>query len=115
MVLKPGIEVRVGNQHYRIRQILDLETVLVEDSQDGQTRRFKINELEPLMTPSETPSPMGQVELAQISDAAWQVAQQRFSVLRPLLSSPRCTIAEVEAGARTAGVNIVTVYPERLV
>jgi putative transposase len=53
---------------------------------------------------------MGHVELAQISDAAWQVAQQRFSVIRPLLSTPRCTIADVEARAHTANVNIVTVY-----
>ena len=35
VVLKPGIKVRVNNQHYRIRQMLDLETVLVEDSQAG--------------------------------------------------------------------------------
>jgi hypothetical protein len=38
VVLKPGHEIMVGNQRYRICQILDLETVLVDDAQAGQTR-----------------------------------------------------------------------------
>ncbi len=109
VVLKSGIEVRVREQLYRIRQILDLETLLVDDPQSGQTRQLKISELESMITPSETLPPMG-VDLAQISDEAWQIAQQRFSVIEPLLSTPRCTIAQVEACARRGNVNVVTVY-----
>jgi putative transposase len=110
IVLQPGAEVAIGARHYRISQILDLETVLAHDCQSGEPRQCKVSELAPMLLPADL-SPSAEVEdLVGIADAAWHIAQERFAVIRPLLTMPRCTLAHVGERAHAAGVHIVTVY-----
>jgi putative transposase len=110
MSLKPGTEVAVGARPYRISHILDFETILAHDLQTGEVKPFKISELVPVIAPSNPPQTTGEEELMGISEAMWQIAQARFSMIRPLLLTPRCTLAQVRERAETAGVNHVTVY-----
>jgi putative transposase len=99
-------------RHYRIHQVIDLETVLVHDSQTGELQRLKIGDLTPATPQAEPSPPAGDVDLVGISDAAWQTAQERFAAIRPLLmlSISRCTRAQVAACARHAGVTTATLY-----
>ena len=48
VVLRPGATVAADGRHYRIHQVLDLETVLVHDSQSGELKRLKISDLTPV-------------------------------------------------------------------
>jgi putative transposase len=59
--LKSGAEVAIGARHYQIDQILDLETVLARDPEPGEITRFEVSELRPVITPSDTPQPAGEV------------------------------------------------------
>ena len=42
IVLQPGAEVAIGARHYRISQILDLETVLAHASQAESSAQYSI-------------------------------------------------------------------------
>jgi putative transposase len=112
VVLKPGALVAVGDQHYRLHQILDLETVLAHDSQSGDVTRLRISELTPVCLQADTQSQSASeaVDLARIADEAWQIAHARFEAIRPLLATGRCTRAHATACARLAGVTTATVY-----
>jgi hypothetical protein len=52
VVLEAGALVTTGEWHYRIHQILDLETVLAYDSQFGNVKRLTISELVPILPSS---------------------------------------------------------------
>ena len=108
--LTPGAEVAVGARHYQIDQVLDLETVLAHDLESGKLSRFKVSDLGPVITPSDPPHPAGEEDLVGISEAMWQIARERFAIIRPLLLTPRATLAQVGERAGTAGINRVTVY-----
>ena len=41
----PGMWVRAGGRRFCIRHVVDLETVLVQDPQTGETRQVKVREL----------------------------------------------------------------------
>jgi putative transposase len=92
------------------KSMLDLETVLVHDSQSGEAKRLKIRDLAPVGPPPETRVPTGAVDLVSVPEAAWQIAQTRFAVIRPLLTTPHATRAHVAERARMAGVHLATVY-----
>jgi hypothetical protein len=100
----------IGGLQYRIHQVLDLEAVLVHDSQAGELKRLKIGDLTPVTPQAELFPSTGEVDLVGISDAAWQTAQERFAAIRPLLSTPHCTRAQVAECARLAGVTPATIY-----
>lgn len=108
-MLKPGALVAAGARHYGIHQILDLDTVLAHDSQSGDVKRLTISELAPIFPQAETRPSSGAVDLARISDEAWKIAQERLSIICPLLATPRCTRAQATARARLASVTTATV------
>ena len=79
--VQPGTEVLVGERRAIVTRILDLDAVLVRDSETGQVRRAKLAELQPA-TPDTTPASPGLEELA---DEDWQTAQRRLDIIRPLV------------------------------
>ena len=110
VVLKPGTEVQVGAHLCRIHQVLDLETVLIQDSQSGEVKRLKVDELAPVAPPTHTGRPTDEVELVEVSEQAWHIAQQRLSAIRPLLTLTRTTRAQAAECAQLAGVGTATIY-----
>ncbi len=108
--LQSGAWVVVEGRHSCIRQILDLETVLVKDAETGEVRRSKVRDLKPVESIPETPSEAEVEDLADIEDEDWQRACERFEIIRPLLEGPDCTRAMVCAQAASAGRHPATVY-----
>lgn len=108
--LQPGAYVSIGEQRFRITQVIDLETVLIEDVETGQARPVKIRELRPEGMSPQTPVKTQSVELVEITDRDWQQAHERFEIIRPLLDDPDCTRAKVQAQAESVGRHPATLY-----
>jgi putative transposase len=108
--LQPGAYVSIGAQRFRITQVIDLETVLIEDVETGQARPVKIRELQPEGVSPQTPVKAQSVELIEITDQDWQQAHERFEIIRPLLDDPECTRAKVQAQAESVGRHPATLY-----
>jgi hypothetical protein len=62
---------------------LDLETVLVRDSETGEARHCKVRDLWPEGASPETPAKAEAVELVEITEQDWQRAHERFEIIRP--------------------------------
>lgn len=108
--LQPGAYVSIGEQRFRITQVIDLETVLIEEVETGQARQAKIHELQPEGLRSQTPVKAEGVELIEITDHEWRQAHERFEMIRPLLDDPDCTRAKVQAQAESVGRHPATLY-----
>lgn len=108
--LQPGAYVRIGEQRFRITQVINLETVLIEDVETGQARPVKIRELQPEGMSPQTPVKTQSVELVEITDRDWQQAHERFEIIRPLLDDPDCARAKVQAQAVSVGRHPATLY-----
>jgi putative transposase len=108
--LQPGAYVSIGEQRFRITQVIDLETVLIEDVETGQARPVKIRELRPEGRSPQTPVRTQRVELVEITDQEWRQAHERFEIIRPLLDDPDCTRAKVQAQAESVGRHPATLY-----
>lgn len=107
---QPGSWAVVEGRHVCIRQVLDLETVLVKDPQTGETRPAKVRELQPQGSDPSIPAVTGAADLAEITEQDWQRARERFAIIEPLLDDPDCTRAKVEARAESVGRHPATLY-----
>src|SRR2546425_6047045 len=108
--LQPGASVIIEGQRSRITQVMDLETVLVEDVETAKARQVKIQEVQPEGLSPEMPGKAESVELVDITEHEWQRAHERFEIIRPLLDDPDCTRAKVRARAALAGRHPATLY-----
>jgi putative transposase len=110
MRLEPGAWVALQGRRFCISQVLDLETVLVQDTELGKTRPAKIDDLQPYESPPETPTETTVTELTDIEDKDWQRARERFAIIQPLLDDPDCTREKVQARAASVGRHPATLY-----
>ena len=108
--LQPGAYVFINEQRFRITQVMDLETVLIEDVETGQARPVKIRELQSEGMSPQTSVQAQSVELVEITDQDWQQAHERFEIIRPLLNDSDCTRAKVQAQAESVGRHPATLY-----
>lgn len=105
--LKPGTEVFYKERRCRITHILDLSLVLVSDSETNHVEQAKIADLKPL-PPAQAPKP--KADINQIPDAAWQAAERKYEIIRPLLEISGRTLKDVEARAKEYGIHATTLY-----
>ena len=108
--LQPGAWTLVEGRRCCIHQVLDLETVLVTDTETGAMRRAKVRDLKPVEPIPEVRSEAEVDDLAEIADADWQRACERFAMIRPLLETPDCTRVLVHAQAESVGRHPATLY-----
>ncbi|MGP5713441.1 helix-turn-helix domain-containing protein [Vreelandella alkaliphila] len=91
--------------------MLDTATLLAKDTDTGEVHRLSAHQLRPV-----TDIELGEggvaegKDLSEIEDEDWQVAQQRFAAIRPLLDDPFRTRAKAEQLAEEAGVHVATLY-----
>ena len=79
--LQPGAWALVEGRRCCIHQILDLETVLVTDTETGEMRRAKVRDLKPVGPSPEVSSAAEADDLADIEDTDWQRACGRFEMI----------------------------------
>ncbi len=108
--IEPGAWVTIEGRRFCIRQVLDLETVLVGHAETGETRHAKIGDLQSSESPSETPPETTVTELAEIEDKDWHRVRERFAAIQPLLDDPDCTREKVRARAESVGRHPATLY-----
>jgi putative transposase len=110
MRIAPGTWVTIQGRRCCIREVLDLETVVVQDAETGETRHTKIKVLQPAGSTPETPIETAVAALADIEDKDWQRAHARFAIIQPLLDDPDCTRDKVHARAASVGRHPATLY-----
>lgn len=103
--LTPGSEVVYQNKSYRINLVVDLNQVVLLDPISNETVTAPVSELTaPLSIQKAKP------DLELIEDKAWQTAQKRFEIIKPLIGKQSRTRAEVTELARVNDVSTNTVY-----
>lgn len=107
--IKPDETVGYKGNNYKITQIIDFESVIAVDLRNGVIQRLLIQDI---TSPHAEKEEIRNTEpdLAVVSDSDWQIAQFRYSIIRPLLESGRRTTEEVGKQAIKAEVHISTVY-----
>ena len=108
--IEPGAWVTIEGRRFCIRQVLDLETVLVGHTETGETQYAKINDLQASESPPETQTETAVTELADIEDEDWHRVRDRFAAIQPLLDDPDCTREKVRARAESVGRHPATLY-----
>lgn len=105
--LRPGTEVLYKERRCRITRALDLNLVLVSDSETNHVEQAKIAELKPV--PS-LDAPKSKADIHQIPDAAWQVAERKYEIIQPLLEINDRSRKDVEARGKEYGIHANTLY-----
>lgn len=94
---------------YRITQVLDFHSVLGLDVETGRPSILRISELKEFLG-SKIVGPYADYDLEDIGAEEWAVAQKRYAVIQPLLGIEGQSKRVVEARAKEAKVDPVTVY-----
>jgi putative transposase len=112
--IEPGVFVSCRGRRFRIKCILDLETVLASDEAAGGLERLFIKELSPAdetgMVTDEMEETNTDTEIMSVDKLDWEEANRRYTLIKSLLKTPRCTREMVEEQARAGGVHLGTIY-----
>lgn len=112
--IAPDVSVSNGNRLFRIKHILDLETVLAVNELTGALERLFIKDLAPpdafTNKLSETADEATDTDIMSVDKVNWDEADRRYRLIKPLLDTPRRTREMVEEQARSAGVHAGTLY-----
>jgi putative transposase len=100
----------VGERRCQIRQVLDLEQVLVRDLQSGDTRQVPLGDLRPIALEAVQKTAVAEHDAQQLSDVHWAIAQHRLAVIQPLLARDHYGLQEVQAQAKANGYSTATLY-----
>lgn len=112
--IAPDVLVSFGGRRFRITHVLDLEAVLATEEETGALERLFIkdlasaDELKPEL--DETEDVCVDTELTSVAEDDWEEANRRYTLIKPLLESPRRSHETVDEQARVAGVHRVTIY-----
>lgn len=106
LTLLPGSAVIYMGRRCHITHLLDFESVLIS-SIGNKPERALITELQPVPILSDFKPP---TEVLAVPDEDWQLAQQRFEIISPLLDPRGRKRADVEARASQVGMHVNTLY-----
>lgn len=104
--IRPGTEAVRHGRKVTITHILDLESVLIRDSESGEVVRSLISALSPPMALASARA----ADLENIPDEDWQIGQQRLEIIRPLVGRRDRTRQEVAERGKTFGMSTNTLY-----
>lgn len=94
---------------YRISEVLDFESIIGVSVDTGKSKPLRIKELTPF---EENGGPSGSIGLDQqaIADKDWQVAEQRYLAIKPLLNQSFISKSDFEARAKEVKASTATLY-----
>lgn len=104
--IEAGAYVRRDGLVYRIAQVLDFETVIGVEVESGRSASLRIGELRPLGKDGDTPA----VDLDEIADENWKIAEYRYSVIKPFIDRALVQRHQVEERGKEFGVDPATIY-----
>lgn len=106
--LEIGAFVQRGSAIYKIVQHLDFESAIGLDVETGRSMALRLGELRPVEAGVQ--SSMHNVDLAEIADEDWRIAEKRFAAIKPLLGSFSGGREAVTRRAEEVGVDAGTLY-----
>ena len=94
---------------YHISEVLDFESIIGVSVDTGKSKPLRIKELTPF---EENGGPIGSIGLDQqaIADKDWQVAEQRYLAIKPLLNQSFISKSAFEARAKEVNASTATLY-----
>ncbi|MBR7780618.1 DDE-type integrase/transposase/recombinase [Undibacterium sp. LFS511W] len=101
--------VRRGEDVFRIAQVLDFESLIGVDVLTGRSISLRLGDLRPLAREGKV-SQLVNVDMAQIADEDWRIAQERFAAIKPLLNRMHIGRIAVEQRGKETGVDPATLY-----
>lgn len=112
-----GKIVAYADRLYRISHIIGIDNVLGSDIETGKVERLRVENLslppesaEKVKEPDAlTPFAKGS-DLESIPTEEWQIAQQRYAAIQPLLKDPNRTRELAEQIANTHKIHVATLY-----
>lgn len=107
--LSQGALVQSGEQIYRIKDIIDFESVMAVEVESGRSTMLRLGELRPVSSATIT-SDTNAEDLDEIEDSDWREAERRYRAIQPLLASDTNERQTINACADAAGVNAATIY-----
>ncbi|HWV04077.1 Mu transposase C-terminal domain-containing protein [Ralstonia sp. 22086] len=110
--IRKGSSVSHDGRTYTILRYADLDKVLAREVASGETVILNVGSLKtPFKGSDNSPEPRDQVDLEDVSNDAWEIAQSRLDTISPLLDRRRNrTKADYVAVAANAGVSVPTLY-----
>lgn len=106
--LSPGSNVQYKGRNYVIASGLDLNSVLAKDAITGEAKILLVNELYPAEIASDDKL-LSEIDLANEPEEDWNIANKRYSAIKPLLKNKR-SVSEVEEVADAHQIDKATVY-----
>lgn len=100
-----GTVVQRSDSIYKIIQVVDFDSVIGTDLDTGRTAHLRVGELR-LVDDGESEH----VELAEIADDEWRIAQERYAAISPLAGKMTIGRDDAELRAAEVGVNVATLY-----
>ncbi|MCF6437766.1 Mu transposase C-terminal domain-containing protein [Pseudoalteromonas sp. MMG022] len=107
LVLEPGKKVSREGKNYRIAEVFNLSKVILVDESTGETLETKA---ESLLPPLEVEPRKCDEELMLISEEAWETANKRYEVIKPLVNKGGRTRDQVIERAQAHDLHVNTVY-----
>jgi len=110
--IKEGATIKSNGRDYVVVALADINLVLAKEVGSGEKVLLKIGDLGPPKLIGELAQvPKAERELLQISDADWQIAEERRRYIDPLLNSSYQRIdAQADKIAAEAEVDRATIY-----
>jgi len=109
VTIEVGAFVQRHETVYRIEQVLDFESAIGVSVETGRSCPLRIGELSPVGNRDHN-SRSYNVDLADIADKDWQIAEQRFSAIKPFVNRLRIGREDIEFRAKELSVNPATLY-----
>ena len=106
--IEPGKYVKHGGKYYQITAVIDFNTIIGTEVESGRSATLRVAELSSIVATDS--SPFQETDIDDITDKDWQIAEQRYSVILPLLNNRSVGKNDVEARAKEAGVSTATLY-----
>jgi putative transposase len=106
----PGTNIVYQGKNFWIRRVLDLNTVMIEDSDSGKIIRADIKDLNNASDKiSSEKVEKKEIDLSIISEKDWQEAQKRLAIIQPIIKSKGDgeLVAQL---AKSHSVHIATIY-----
>ena len=101
-----GAYVKYLNRSHRIREYIDLRSVLLLDLETGRHCTALVTELESTLDHSSS----SWTDLETIADEDWKEAERRLEAIKPLMEMNRYGRKDVSARATALGVDTGTLY-----
>lgn len=99
-----------GDELFIIQELIDFHTVLGISPSSGKPASLLIKELSTVDEASNRNETNVDVDLSELTDKDWEVAEHRFNAIKPLIKRDKIGRKEVTQRAEEIGVNTATIY-----